>query len=241
MRKITFVLLLTVFFLNKNAVSQTIDYNVIILPQNVKTITIAERLVQLAWQQNPSNRISENNIQISKKEIALSNSGWLNIIRVSANINEYTINPDYAENVGARSFYPRYNFAAYIPLDIFVSIPKNTQIARLRHQNTTEELKSKKLEVRATVLRLYEIYKREKEVYKIQFAMTDEIYSQYILAEQEFKNGRITYDEWSANFNTYNNQAIAKINAKTTLEMAKIELEKIIGISIDSIVGEERE
>lgn len=229
--------ILFIFTLIIHANAQTVDYNKIIIPSQVSELDIKERLVQLAWSNNPENRIAENEVLIAKKQVALASSDWLGTIRFSGNVNEFVLNPD-ADTDGRGAFYPKYNIGMSIPLNIFMAIPNKTSQARIVHDNQIENLKARKLHIRAEVLRLYANYKRDMELYKLQTNMTEEAYSNYMLSEQQFKNGEIPIEDYSSTSKSYFSELAAKIRAETTLEISKINLEEIIGVNLESVLSQ---
>jgi outer membrane protein TolC len=216
--------------------AQTIDYNTIILPEKVKDLSVKEKLVQLAWQNNPETTISKNDLLISKKNITLTKTPWLDIFRVSGNLNEYTINPSAFEDALGNRFFPRYNISATVALGMFVETPTRTRIAKLEYTNQEQAINLQKLNIRASVLRLYEHYRRSRELYKVQTGMTQDTYSNYQIAEQQFKTGEITLEEYNQSLREYQQQMVMRIQRESEMEIAKINLEEVVGINLDDIL-----
>src|SRR3970040_1771870 len=79
--------------------SQRVDYNKIILPVGATNISFEERLVQLAWQNNPARHIAQKNVVAADEEVRAINAQWLRQIGVTANVNEYSLenfnDPDF--------------------------------------------------------------------------------------------------------------------------------------------------
>src|SRR5690606_4902632 len=96
-----------------SAASQTIDYNKIILPEHVRTSDFGEKLVQIAWRNHPLNEVYRREMAIANVNVRASTVDWLNTVRVSANMNEFTLNPE-ADIFGRAAFYPRYNIGLAI-------------------------------------------------------------------------------------------------------------------------------
>jgi outer membrane protein TolC len=140
--------LIIIFFVYNIVFCQDINYDRIILPNNAENINLKERLVQLAWQNNPINKIQNNNVNIAKRNIKLERYGWLGNIRITANINEFVINPARDEFNRAQ-FFPLYNIGASIPLNIFLSNPQEIISAKLLHENEKYSLNQLKLETRS--------------------------------------------------------------------------------------------
>src|SRR5689334_17714229 len=115
-------------FLPVKAVAQAVDYNTIILPANAKEISIEEKLVQLAWNNNPSNKLLTNQVNIAKYDVKIARRSWLSQIGAAGNVNEYTINPP--ANQAFPLFYPRYNFSATLSLGNLFSDPVKSKKAK---------------------------------------------------------------------------------------------------------------
>src|SRR5687767_15987604 len=109
MKKIIFFLLISAPLFGQN-----IDYNKIILPEH-SSMEFVEKLVQLAWRNHPSNDIYRREVNIAQYDVAQSTSAWLDVVRFTANVNEFTLNPN-TDVFGRSAFYPKYNFSASISL-----------------------------------------------------------------------------------------------------------------------------
>lgn len=232
-----YLIFLIIFLSFEVTFSQTIDYNTIILPSNAKNVGIEEKLVQLAWNNNPDNKIELNNLVIAEKTVQLNYVDWLDIFSLSGNLNEFTINPE-STPINRNYFFPRYNFRASINLGMFLGIPTRTKIAKLQVSNQEERINAKKLQVRSEVLRRYQVYKMNKELLKIQTSFTDDAYSNFLIAEQQFKSGNISIEEYNQSLRMYNEQIVSKLQKQTDFEISKIELEELIGINIDDILNQ---
>lgn len=217
--------------------AQTIDYNTIILPTNAKNVGIEEKLVQLAWNNHPGNKIEYNNLLIAKKSVNLNYANWMDIFSFTGNINEFTINPESAP-IDRNYYYPRYNFRSQISLGMFLSIPTNTKISKLEVANQEERINVLKLQARSEVLRRYYVYILNKELVKIQTSFSDDAYSNFLIAEQQFKNGNISIEDYNQSLKMYDEQLVNKLQKQTDFAISKIELEELIGIKVENIIGE---
>ena len=142
---------------------QTVDYDKIVLPENVEASQIEEKLVQLAWKNYPQKKIAEIEAGRAQNQVNKASWDWLNRITVSGNLNEFTINPE--DNLRAQ-YYPRYNFNLSIPLGMFVDQANNSRISRANLEIELEQLKQLKLHIRTEVLSRYEDFKRTGEILK---------------------------------------------------------------------------
>ncbi len=217
--------------------SQSVDYNKIILPDNAKDISIEERLVQIAWKNNPMSARANNNIESGLYSLRRAQWAWLNHFNVQGNLNEFTIKGRDQSDPNARvNFFPRYNIGVNFSLGTFVSTPLNSKIAREALQNDEEALKSLKLQLRADVLRRYLHYKTSKELFDIQKGYFDDLSANFKLVEKKFNNGEITLNEYNSIKDRYDNQRIKKIMADDTLQGAKLDLEELLGLKLEEIL-----
>ncbi len=90
--------------------AQNIDYNKVILPDNTGDIEFSEKLVQLAWRNHPDNRNVIEQKEIAELNYKLSKREWLGNFRLSANLNEFNIDPS-RDITGRSQFFPRYNLS----------------------------------------------------------------------------------------------------------------------------------
>jgi outer membrane protein TolC len=230
MKKILFLLFVTV-----HAFGQNVDYNKIILPDHVQSPDFAEKLVQLAWKNNPNNEMLRSEIRISEYEVKKNAASWLDIITLTGNINEFVINPDseFAEDRAA--FFPKYNIRASINLGMFVSIPNETKIDRQRQAIALSHLDAQKLEIRNIVMKTYNEYILKEKIYKIQAQVFSDVENSYKLVEQKFKNGETSFEAYSASQRSYSQSSITLLTAETDYKNIKLDLEKLIGINLEDV------
>ena len=185
-----------------NSFAQDINYDQIILPENAIDISIEERLVQLAWKNNPINNIQQSNIEYARRNIKLAEASWLDNIRITGNINEFVINPS-SDEFNRAQFFPLYNVSASIPLGIFISNPQRVKLSRIQHDIEQQNLNQQKLQIRARVLRNYENYLLNRELLAIQTEITENVYNTFALIEDKFKNGETTIEDYNQAFKNY--------------------------------------
>ncbi len=214
--------------------AQRIDYNTIILPKSAEGISFPERLVQLAWQNNPANRIVEYQTEVSKREVTLARWDWLNNIGFQGNLNEFVLDNSSTNDLQAQ-FFPKYNIFATISLGTFVKTPTEIKKRKYAEYVSQEEVKQQKLAIRAEVLRRYYNYQTNKELFNIEVQALEDSRSTYDLFEQKFQNGEATLAEYNTALGYYNGQRSKKIMAQGNLNQAKATLEEIIGVKIEDV------
>lgn len=217
------------------ALSQRVDYNKIILPVGATDISFEERLVQLAWQNNPATHIAQKDVAASGHEVKAVGAQWLRHIGVTANINEYSLenfdNPDFE----GLNFYPGYNVFVTLPLSTFFERPHNRRAAVERYEASQDRVNQLKLHLRAEVLKLYNEFKKDETIWGIRRdALADEE-SNYLLVEEKFKNGTATVEEYLLAQKSRNDHRIQVIEAETEYVKTKLDLEALIGVKLEEV------
>lgn len=228
MKKIIFLLFVTTHVLGQN-----IDYNKIILPNHVQSPDFAEKLVQLAWQNNPLNEVLRREIKAGEYQVKRNAGDWLDIIQLQGNLNEFTIKGE--ENSNRAAFYPRYNIRAAISLGMFVTVPLTTKIDRQHLAIAESNLDARKLEVRNVVMKTYNDYILAEKIYKIQAQVFSDIENAHKLLEQKFKTGEVTFEAYSSSQANYNRASIVLLQAETDYKNTKLDLEKLIGLNLEDV------
>ena len=216
---------------------QNIDYNKIILPESVTEASFSEKLVQLAWQNNPANEELINKAQAAKYEIDLAKWSWLRTITASGNLNEYTINPEKVQSLNRNysPFFPRYNFGLTISLGTIFLTPIETKVARSTYQATEDQINQQKIRLRAEVLTRYQNYLMNQKLFEIQNEVTEDEYSEFLLMEQDFKAGDVTLEDYKTSLRSYNEELTKRISLERDLKLSQIALEEVVGVRLEDI------
>ncbi len=230
------ILIITLWVLvTSYAMAQQVDYNSIILPTSAKGIEFSEILVRLAWQNNPQNEILKERLGVSESELKQAQWKWLEQIRVTGNLNEFTINPT-PENADRAAFFPRYNISAYFTLGNFVFDPQEAKLKRHERTIAEENINGQKLALRAEVLRRYQVYLTDQELLRIQGENVTNVQSMYQLAEQKFGKGEITLEEFNSISDRNNAEKMKMANYESNVKISKINLEELIGVHLEDVL-----
>lgn len=230
-----FFLLLILSF--NNTFSQTIQKENSIflnseLPENEEFLNF---IVKKSQDYYPVKDQHTYEIEIAEKEKSLANIDFLNNIMIRGNLNEYTINPP--DGPGANNlFFPRYNFSVGFTLGTFFTQPLNKKIAKQNYFIQQSEQEVYGIELKTEVLIKYSSFKSSKTIYIIQNKALDDVNSKLSLNEEQFKNDKISYEEYLDILTIVNKQKITTILAQREYEIAKIELEKLIGEKIETLI-----
>lgn len=218
------------------ALAQNVDYNKIILPEGAVIVDLEEKLVQLAWRNNPQTRIAMEAVNESKEQTLAIKNNWANTIGVQGNLNEFNIKDLTSPSSGSgQIFFPRYNFYVNLPLSLLVQTPHLKKAAQARTSSAEEEVKLLKLEIRATVLKLYKDYKLAEKIYQIRQQDFADEESNFKITEQKFDNQQLATEDYLRAHRVLSEVQILRETAENTMQKAKLDLEQIIGVRLEDV------
>ncbi|WEK36230.1 MAG: TolC family protein [Candidatus Pseudobacter hemicellulosilyticus] len=199
---------------------------------------IRERLVQLALQ-NPNYEIADRRVLVADYELARAKGGWLSILSASGNLNELSIKQGSGSGAGSTAnnlFFPRYNFAVTLPLDFFITRANDVKVARQNVYIAEAEKNEAYRKLRRDVLSKYEDYLMHKDILELQTRIASGEYTDYKLAETDFRDGTITAEAFKTAETNYYTQEMKKVELQRNYNVSKYELELMIGVPIDDVL-----
>lgn len=214
--------------------AQTIDYNRIILPENAQNISDVEKLVQLAWKNNPVNQILDNRILMAKEQIKVERGAWTDDFKLTGRVNEFMINPP-ADGITDAIYFPAYSFGIEIPLSIFSH--SKAKAASINVQNEMLAVNEKKLQIRAEVFENYHHYTFNQTALKIQTEVAENASNTFALIQDRFKNGQATLDEYNNAYNNLKSEQLKRAEAQRNFQIAATRLERLIGLDINAALA----
>jgi outer membrane protein TolC len=234
MKKLILFLVISVPVFGQNAFAQNVDYNKIILPDYTKSVDFGEKLVQIAWKNHPSNEAIRRTVNIATTDVRQSTTAWLDIVRATGNLNEFTINPE-ADLRNRAAYWPKYNISASISLGQFFSIPYNTKRAKEQLLVAQANVNNQKLVVRNSVLKAYNEYLLREKMFKVQSQLQMDNETSHKLIEQRFKNGETNFETYAASLSNYSQMTVNQLEAERNYRNAKLDLEQLIGMRLEDV------
>lgn len=237
MKKLS-TLALGVFVLCLQANAQQIDYKKIILPESISNVSIEERLVQLAWKNNPSAKVMQHDVAAAQYEVKVAATRWTSLFGAQGNLNEFTIKQFTNSSSGATSntFYPRYNVYLNLPLSAFFEFPNAKKAARERVGIKEEQNNMLKLDIRARVLKAYKDYQKYDFIAKIRNADLEDFRQNFNTVEKNFKEGSASLEDYATAQRLLRDLQIQDVMAKNEFDKAKIDLEQLIGVKMEEVL-----
>lgn len=229
------ILLLLLVLASFGAGAQSIDYNKIIVTEQLSSISFEERLVQLAWRNHPSNKVVTQKVEMAESIRSKARWSWLDNIYLEGNYNEFTGKEEI--DPLARSFYPRYNVGVRLPLSAFVQTPLSAQAANDQVLISEYNVNAKKLEVRQDVLLSVERLKEKFKIIKLRERIQEDYFLMFQSTEKKFKTGEITLETYRTTSQAYYTKEEEIIQARSNFNQERIALEAMIGVELKDVEG----
>ena len=189
---------------------------------------IKARLVKLAVN-NPQAAINNANIEIAHLNRKKASSSWLSSISIGGNVNEFVIN-----NSPAANFFPKYNIGLSIPFDIFSKTSNEKKVADQNINIADAEKALRDNAIKAEVLTRYEVYKEQRDLLALQNITVENNYSDYQAAQKNFAEGSISIDALNKFYQGYIAEKIKIISINQKYNVAKIQLEELLGMPLSN-------
>ncbi len=217
------------------SIAQSVDYNKIIVPDQVASVSFEERLVQLAWKNHPTNKVAIQKVEMAQALKSKASWAWLDHFFVQANVNEFTGNTEV--DGWGRAFYPKYNLGVKLPIGTFIHTPLNTHAAKDQVLINEFEVNAKKLAVRRDVLQAVEKLRERFKVIKLREQIKEDYLLMFQDAEKKFKEGKITLEFYRGTIQAYTLQEEEIIQAQSLFNQERIALEELVGVELKDVEG----
>jgi outer membrane protein TolC len=220
------------------------NYN---LTDTLRNFDIREKLVQLAMN-NPQYEVSDRIANVALYQWHLAKGSWLAIINLAGNINEFTIDPKSAGTTTVTTstgtteignpnvYYPKYNFGLNLPLDIFTRVSNTVKVARENYLIAQANKNDHFRQIKADILTKYEDYLLAKQKLDLQEQVTQDAYTNYQLAERDYRQNTIKAEDLSRAFRNWVGEQVTKLDMMRALNVTKIDIERIIGVKLDDVL-----
>jgi outer membrane protein TolC len=192
---------------------------------------IQERLVQLALA-GPVYDVSGHEIAAAQQNLSKAKRSWLNLLSISADYNDQT----FAKPTQTAYVYPKYFFGVTIPIGLFFSmgpdIQREKENVAIAHDNQEQLART----IRADVLGKYTQYKTYATLIAIQNNVVDDEEALRKQTEKKFQDGTISIEQYNLANKIYGDDLTRKLNLQLQQDLVKIDIEKMIGISLESVL-----
>jgi outer membrane protein TolC len=195
------------------------------------TSAVEEKLVQLALN-GPLYKESIHRNKINEIELIAAKRNWVNLLTVSANYNDQS----FAKSPAVGGYvYPKYFFGITVPLGTILS---RTEVKAAKEgvemgKSIQEQLSRT---IRAEVLSKYRQYKAYNELITLQGELVNDVQASLLQTEEKFRKGLAPVETYTAAQRSKNDETARLINLQLEQDLIKIDLERMIGTSLDSVI-----
>ncbi len=218
-------------FLNIQA--QRTNFDRIVIPPEQIARDYKEALVQLAWVNNPDNKVLDHEVNIAEIEKKAAKRIWLESVQASFNLNEGNFQSE--TDPGGNLFFPKYNFSASLSIGSLLKTSTETKKAEQKLDIAHHKVNQRKLQIRAETLSRYEDYLTALEMQKLRTQAVEDFYASYLAVTKKFKESRSSLEEYNQASTTYYTALENKLRAESDVNLAKISLEEIIGVRLEDV------
>lgn len=192
---------------------------------------VEEKLVALALQGPEAKNLDHQN-KINEYTLKNAQNQWMNLLAVSVNYNDQS----FSKYSTTTYVYPKYFFGLTIPLGTLLS---RTQVKSAKEsieigKNNQEVLRRN---IREEVLTKYKEYKAYGELIAIQSQLVNDVQAELVQTEEKFRKGTVTIDVYNGAQKSNNSEMAALINLKLQQEIKKLEIEKMIGVKLETVLN----
>ena len=212
---------------------QDVDYDKIIPPTTADGLEYVDRLVQIAWKNWPQNTVVHQKLLAAKEEKAQANWGWLNAMNVQ--FQYFGANALGADETGGNRALPRGGVGLGVNLGALLLVPSKVRHARANRIIAEEDIKTQKLFIRAEVTRRYETYKTMQDMVLVISEALEDSRSSYIYGKKKFEGGELPLDDYNKAAALYHQTKERERAARMSLTEAKINLEELLGVTLEQI------
>lgn len=215
--------------------AQSIDYNKIIVTEQLSAISFEEKLVQMAWRNHPANKIVAQRVEQAQTLRSKARWSWLDQIYLQGNYNEFTGKEEI--DAVARAIYPQYNVGIRLPLGTFVQTPLSAKAANDEVVMSEYAVNATKLQVRQDVMLGVERLKERFKIVKLRERIQEDYFLMFQSTEKKFKAGEVTLEAYRATSQAYYQKEEEIIQARSAFNQQRIELEAMIGVELKDVEG----
>jgi outer membrane protein TolC len=194
-----------------------------------------ERLVQLALG-GPQYDAAGHTVRIAEYKVKSAKLSWFNLLTISLNYNDLEFTHTNAvANAQTAYVYPKYFFGLVIPIGTIVSKGSEIKAAREDVKIAQDNQLMMARQIRADVLTKYAQDKNYRELAVIENQIVDDLSAGFTQIEKKFRDGAITLEAFSLASNNYNLENAKKLSIQLQAEVAKYDLERLIGVRFETV------
>ena len=218
----------TLLTTSSTLLAQRVNFDQVVQPFDQIAEDFEEFLVQLAWLNNPSNDALTYKLNIADQEIRNARQGWWEAIGTQISYNPVTAEVD------GKPIFPEFSYGATINLNSLIITPGKIRIAKENFKIAQTDIDQEKLRIRSETLQRYRKYQLALEILKVRTKMEEDANANFQFQSSLFTKTEASFEDYNAAYNAYHSAVEARLEAETEVEIAKIMIEEVIGIPLET-------
>jgi outer membrane protein TolC len=191
-----------------------------------------EKLVQLALG-GPQYDAAGHQVRIAEYRVRAAKQSWFDLLTLSLNYNDLEFSKK--SSAVATYVYPRYFFGLVIPIGTIISKGSTIKSAREDVKISQDNQLMLARQIRADVLTKYAQYKNYRDLAVLQNQIVDDLSVGFTQIEKKFRDGVITLDAFNLASHNFNEENAKKLSIQLQAEITKYDLERLIGVKLESV------
>lgn len=197
---------------------------------------IEQKLVELALT-SPKYLIVNNEIVKNKLQVKKAKNSWFDLLNLSMNYNDQTFSKK--DQTATNTYvYPKYFFGLTLPIGMFFSKGAEIKTAKENVKISEHNKEEVARAIRVDILSKYKTYKTQSQMITLQSSLLDDEQAMNMQAEKLFTDGKITLESYSNASKAYVTSQANILNLQLEQEILKLEIESIIGMSLESAISQ---
>jgi outer membrane protein TolC len=230
--KYFFSFIILIFSLKGN--SQSFADSITYVGFNLQDV-IAEKLSNLAIN-NLQISIVNKDLAIASQEMSKSKALWLNDVRVSGNLNEFSLRNTLSNSIITTpqlNFFPRYNIALSLPLGFVKTHIAENKIARINKEKLQDQKEKTLNDLKQQIKTQYQIYLTNRYLLAIHESTLQDDKILFERVQVQFENNQVDLEIYSVAAKKFNDQLTKKISLLRDVNASKYVLEGLIGMDLN--------
>lgn len=192
---------------------------------------LENKLIELAMT-GPAYQAATQQNKLNELELKKAKNSWLNLLSISTNYNDQT----FATGGNSTYVYPKYFFGLTIPLGIIFSQSTQVKSAKVAVQYSKYQQELILRSLKSDVLGKYRKFRNYNTLIEIQSELINDVIANAADTEEGFKNGTRTVDDYIRTQKSKNDELAKLMNLRLEQYLIKLEIEQVIGISLEEAV-----
>ena len=189
---------------------------------------IEERLVELAME-GPMVKVAGHQDKINEYQLLAARNNWVNLLTLSYNYNDQS----FKNNI--QNVYPKFFIGVTVPLGTLLS-RTNVKAAKEMVEISRENNEQLRRTIKAEVIGKYRQYKAYGEMIAMQSELLNNVQAALLQSEDNFRKGTIKIEDYNMAQKVKNEEATRLMNLQLQQDLVKLDIEKMIGTSLESVI-----